>query len=102
MKPLIKTLLLAATILAAISAHAADNPLTVAVFDFDSVYKVKLHLISDLVTANLSAEPQLVIVDRAALAKILREQALGLSGNISPEAAAKVGQLTGAKILVTG
>jgi TolB-like protein len=102
MKPLIKTLLLACTFLAASSTLAADNILTVAIFDFDSVYKVKLHLISDLVTANLSAEPQLVIVDRATLVKSLREQALGLSGNISPEAAAKVGQLTGAKVLVTG
>jgi hypothetical protein len=33
---------------------------------------------------------------------VLGEQELGLSGTISPETAAKVGHLTGAKVLVTG
>jgi hypothetical protein len=36
------------------------------------------------------------------LDKALGEQELGLSGAIAPAAAAKVGQLTGAKVLVTG
>ena len=36
------------------------------------------------------------------LEKILGEQELGLSGTISADTAAKVGQLTGAKVLVTG
>ena len=34
--------------------------------------------------------------------KVLGEQELGLSGTVSPDSAAKVGQLTGAKVLVTG
>ena len=34
--------------------------------------------------------------------KVLGEQELGLSGTVSPDTAAKVGHLTGAKVLVTG
>ena len=88
--------------LAAVGIFAKDEPLSIAVFDFDSVYKVKRHLVTDLLTASLSAEPQLLIVDRETLSKSLGEQALGLSGNITPETAAKVGQQTGAKVLITG
>ena len=38
----------------------------------------------------------------AELEKVLGEHELGLSGTVSPDTAAKVGQLTGAKVLVTG
>jgi hypothetical protein len=41
-------------------------------------------------------------VERADLEKILGEHELGLSGTVGPESAAKVGQLTGAKVLITG
>lgn len=41
-------------------------------------------------------------MERAELEKVLGEQELGLSGNVSPDTAAKVGLLTGAKVLVTG
>ena len=58
--------------------------------------------IATLVNANLSAEPNLILVERAELDKALGEQELGLSGTVTPESAAKVGQLTGAKVLVTG
>ncbi len=84
---------------------AAPDLLTVAVFDFES----KDDALRDfgpkaaaLVTANLSAEPQLILVERAELEKLLGEQELGLSGTVSPDTAAKVGHLTGAKVLVTG
>ena len=76
-----------------------------AVFDFESKDEGTRDLgakVSALVSANLSAEPNLTTVERADLAKVLSEQELGLSSNISPDTAAKVGQLTGAKVLVTG
>ena len=41
-------------------------------------------------------------MERAELEKVLSEHELGLSGNVSTESAAKVGHLTGAKVLVTG
>jgi Curli production assembly/transport component CsgG len=84
------------------AATAESKPLTVGVFAFDSAYKVKRHVITDIITANLSADPRFITVERSELTKALTEQAWGLSGNINPETAAKVGQLTGAKILVTG
>jgi hypothetical protein len=33
---------------------------------------------------------------------VLKEQSLGSSGNITPETAARIGQLTGAKVIITG
>jgi TolB-like protein len=57
---------------------------------------------TDLLFANLAAEPELYLVERADLKKILDEQELNVSGLVDPATATKVGQLTGAKILVTG
>ncbi len=94
------------SLLAGAFAHAElQQPLSVAVFDFDSKDENVRDLgpkIATLVNANLSAEPNLIIVERAELEKALGEQELGLSGTVSSETAAKVGQLTGAKVLVTG
>lgn len=87
------------------SAHAADAPLTVAVLDFDASKELEPGFganAATLVSAHLSAEPDLWLVERAELDKLLSEQELGLSGNVSAETAAKVGQITGAKVLVTG
>jgi len=101
------SLLLAAPALvpAAQSAPAGEPPLTVAVFDFESKDEAVRDLgpkVATLLNANLSAEPQLITVERAELEKVLGEQELGLSGTVSPDTAAKVGHLTGAKVLVTG
>jgi hypothetical protein len=87
-------------------AADAPPPISVAIFDFSSPYKVRLRndrgMVASLLTVNLSSNPQFTLVDRAQLNKILKEQALGLGGDISPETAAKIGRLVGAKILVTG
>jgi hypothetical protein len=81
------------------------QPLPVAVFDFESKDENVSGLgakVATLVNANLSAEPDLILVERAELEKVLGEQELGLSGTVTTESAAKVGNLTGAKVLVTG
>jgi len=86
-------------------ARAADTVLTVAVFDFESKDEAVRDLgpkVATLINANLSAEPQIITVERAELEKVLGEHELGLSGTVSADSAAKVGQLTGAKVLVTG
>jgi hypothetical protein len=85
--------------------RAADLPLTVAVLDFDAAKELEPGFGSNaaaLVSAHLSVETSLWLVERAELEKLLNEQELGLSGNVSTETAAKVGQITGAKVLVTG
>lgn len=90
----------------ALTAADAPQPISVAIFDFSTPYKARLKndvgVISSLLTANLSSSTLFSVVDRAELRKIQKEQALGLSGDISPETAAKIGKLVGAKVLVTG
>jgi TolB-like protein len=58
--------------------------------------------ITDILFANLVADPQLMLVDREDIKKLLDEQELSLSGLTNPAEANKVGQLTGAKMLITG
>lgn len=58
--------------------------------------------VGDLLFAKLVAKPEFVLVDRADLKKVLDEQALSLTGAVKADEAVKVGQLTGAKLLVTG
>jgi Curli production assembly/transport component CsgG len=105
MKMFLKPGLLGALLLTAGKILAADAVLTVAVFDFDSQDEAVRGLgpkVAELVNVNLSANPQIITVERAELEKVLGEQGLGLSGTVSSDSAAKVGQLTGAKVLVTG
>jgi curli biogenesis system outer membrane secretion channel CsgG len=58
--------------------------------------------VADLLFAGLVVEPNMYLVDRQDLEKVLNEQELSASGVINPAEAARVGQLTGAKLLVTG
>src|SRR5690349_14887438 len=97
--------LLIAGFLAIPLAVSAADILTVAVFDFESKDEATHDLgpkVATLINANLSTDPQLETVERAELEKVLGQHELGLSGNVSTETAAKVGHLTGAKVLVTG
>ena len=87
----------------AIARAEPQQPLPVAVFDFESKDENVRDLgpkIATLINVNLSADPNLITVERAELDKALGEQELGLSGTVSPDTAAKVGHLTGAKVLV--
>jgi hypothetical protein len=86
----------------ALFAEPPDT-VTIAVFDFSSNAGTVLPKdVTALVLANLSAQPHIAMVERAQLKKALAEQAFGRSGNIDLDAAAKVGQLTGAKVLIQG
>jgi TolB-like protein len=58
--------------------------------------------ITDILFANLITDTQLMLVDREEIRKLLDEQELSLSGLSNPSEANKVGQLTGAKLLITG
>jgi Curli production assembly/transport component CsgG len=79
-----------------------QKPITIAVLDLVGPHRTLAKSISALLTANLSANEHFSLVDRTELDKVLGEQALGRSGNINADTAAKIGQLTGAKVLVTG
>jgi hypothetical protein len=54
-----------------------------------------------LLTAALSKNASVDLVEREQLDKALREQALGVTGLVEADQAAKIGKLLGAKILVT-
>jgi hypothetical protein len=105
MKPFLISALLIALAGTCLGRAATPEVLSVAVFDFESKDEGSRDLgakVSDLLNASLSADPQIITVERAELQKVLGEQELGLSGTVSTETAAKVGHLVGAKVLVTG
>lgn len=88
------------------SEPAPSEPFyTVAVLDFESNDKELSEWgsqISVMLTTYLSTRPSFVMVERTELDKLLSEQELGLSGTVSVGTAARVGQLTGAKVIITG
>jgi TolB-like protein len=85
------------------------SPPGVAVYDFTAVGWTDVGAThglglstTALVTADLAANTNLALVERSDLNKALNEQALDLSGMVNADTAAKIGEVTGAKVLVTG
>lgn len=100
MKQLLFALLGLATL-----AHAEPTPMTVAVLGFESSnpqQREKAAQATELLGVYLGTNPAIWLVERAEIDKLLGEQTLGLSGLATPGSAAKVGQLLGAKALITG
>lgn len=58
--------------------------------------------VSDIVFSSLVVNSNITLVDRDELDKLENEAVLNLSGMISAQQANQIGQLTGAKIIVTG
>jgi hypothetical protein len=86
-------------------AQEKPAPLTVAIFDFQTTgakLDGKGAEVAVMLNAKLSASPQLALVERAELGKLLNEQSLGVAGLADGATAVRVGQLAGAKVLVTG
>lgn len=99
-----KTQILSIAWLLASTAFLHADPLTVAVYDFSDAdnggnFGGK---VSALVTADLAGDTNVVLLERADLDKALHELAFGISGIVNADAAAKIGQMTGAKVLVAG
>ncbi|MDR2462525.1 MAG: CsgG/HfaB family protein [Verrucomicrobiales bacterium] len=102
MKKQILALLLSA---AALTLTRANEPLTVAVFDFqaaDAQLGKRGAEVAALLNASLSAAPDLILVERQEIDKILGEQEIGMTSTVTTDSAAKLGALLGAKVLVTG
>lgn len=103
-RPAFVGLLLAAGLPCPATAAEAP-PVTVAVFDFEGPDQTNPTVgrdVAALLSAQLSTVPELWLVERAELDKLLGEQELGLSGGVTPDTATAVGRLTGARVLVTG
>lgn len=89
----LKFALALALILAATGVFAqTQKPITVGILKFGSHFIMLGKDVSSLVTANLSADPRFNFVERAQLEQVLNEEALGASGNINPDSAARIGQ----------
>lgn len=84
---------------------AAPAPLSAAVLDFkdgsNGLEGVGVS-VSALLQVQLSVHSDAMLVERAELNEILAEQELTLSDAVTPAQAAKVAQLTGAEVLVSG
>ncbi|MEI9892808.1 MAG: CsgG/HfaB family protein [Chthoniobacter sp.] len=96
---------LAVLAISLVHGRAEAPPLTTAVFNFQAAGEKLANKGADvalLLGAQLSAAPNVVLIERQELQKALGEQELSLSGTVSPDTAAKLGSLTGAKVLITG
>lgn len=90
---------------AAVAQEAEATPLPMAVFDFqttDRALEKKGGEVAALLNARLSVLPDVFLVERQEIDKVLSEQEAGISGVITPDTVAKVGAIVGAKVLVTG
>lgn len=58
--------------------------------------------VSDLLFVALAANPNLLLVERAEIEKLISEHELNLTGMVEPDQAIQVGRLTGARLLITG
>lgn len=88
------------------SSHAATK-LPIAVIPFENINKNKeldwiSYGVAETITSGLMNVPGFYLVERMQLNKVLKEQALNLSGVIGESKAINVGELTGAKKIVTG
>jgi len=79
------------------------NPAAILLFEErGSAVKEYGPKVTDILFAKLGGRADIYLVDREELKKTLGEQELGLSGAVKPQEATRVGQLTGAKLLITG
>ncbi len=108
-RPVLAAVLVASLAVPLVAADAGKKQATAvypaAVFAFQERGEEAKGLggkVTDLLVANLIARPEMFLVDREELKKVLEEQALNLSGVVKPSEATRVGELTGAKLLVTG
>ena len=58
--------------------------------------------IAGMLISELSANPAARIVDRETLQRLIDEQNLGAQGRVTPETAAKIGKLVGARYVLVG
>jgi curli biogenesis system outer membrane secretion channel CsgG len=58
--------------------------------------------IADMLVTALVESKKFIVIERNELDQILKEQGLGLSGSVTPQSAAKVGQLLGVELIITG
>ncbi len=94
-----------ALLLACASPAAAEPvPMSVAVLGFGAQKDIEpeAEKLALLLGVQLSEHPELQLVERVEIDKVLGEQELTLTGTIQPDTAAKIGHIVGAQVLITG
>ena len=77
----------------------------IAVINFEDKAGYGHHVgrgVSDMLVTSLVESGKFIVIERAELDEILKEQGLGQSGLVTPQSAAKVGQLLGIQRIITG
>ncbi len=57
---------------------------------------------ADMLITELVKSGKYRVIERTALDKVMQEQQLGMTGAVTPQSAAKVGQLLGAEVVIVG
>ncbi len=86
-------------------ANELDNVYPIAIFDFVENGKELSGLgekVSTVIFSEMVIDPTISLVDREELDKLEDEAVLNLSGMVNTQQANQIGQLTGAKIILTG
>jgi len=103
----ITSLITAASLLLCLSspgwAVTPASPLATAVFEIEAAdpsLKIEAGNTSALLGGFLSAQDSIILVERQQLESVLGEQSLSAAGFVAAEGAAKIGQLTGAKVIL--
>lgn len=89
----------------AVEESSVEKTFTAAVLAFQergATVKEMGQKAADIIFAKLSAQPNIMLVERQDLEKILQEAEINISGVVNPQEATKIGQLTGAQVIVTG
>lgn len=87
----------------ALSADTEIYPMAILSFaDRGAGLKGYGQKVSDALFASLAVHPNIYLVDRQEINKIVNEYQLNLMGMVNSNQAVQVGQLTGAKILISG
>lgn len=109
MKTILHLAVLATAVLSALPSSAQQPEIKPAVFSvgvlpFSETDDTKSlgSSASELVGAQLGMSGRLVLIERSQLDAVLSEQGAGLTGAVDPQSAAKLGNLIGAQILVSG
>lgn len=86
-------------------AEAPPPVYPIAIFQFQERGKESVDMgskVTDILFAQLVANPEVYLVEREELKKILQELEVSAAGLTDPKQSTQIGQLTGAKILITG
>jgi curli biogenesis system outer membrane secretion channel CsgG len=100
------TLILATICLLAAAAMAQGLKKRVAVMDFDDktghgAWDIGSGM-ADMLTTALVKSGKFMVIERQQIEAVMKEQALGLSGAVTPQSAAQVGKLLGVELMVVG